>query len=121
MINVASIVNDPDFAQSFTALRSVGHFLNGTWIPDNVTEVQLYGVIASPTNKELKMIPEGDIAEGAMVFWCSQPIYATSATAGVGGSSDILIWREHQFRVLDVKQFQDWGYYRAIGVRLKTD
>lgn len=120
LIQVSEVVNDPDLAQPFTILRSTGSWLNGVW-QSVTTEIQNYGVIAEPSVRELEMIPEGDLVKGAMVFWSAQPIYGTHATNGVGGSSDILIWRGHNYRVLDVKQYQDWGFFRATATRMKAD
>lgn len=120
LIQVAEVVNDPDLAQPFTILRSGGSWVNGVW-QSLTTQVQSYGVIAEPTVREIEMIPEGDLVRGAIVFWSAQPIYGTHATNGSGGSSDILIWRGHNYRVLDVKQYQDWGFYRAMATRMKAD
>lgn len=121
MIQIDEVVNDPDLAQIFTILRSCnGQFLYGKWETET-SSIDSFGVVANPTNKELQMVPEGDRAKGVMVFWSSEPIYATRAnTEGGGASSDILVWRGDNFRVLDVKQFQDYGYYRAIATRMKA-
>lgn len=121
LVQVSEVVNDPDMAQPFTILRSTGTaWLNGVW-QSSTTEFSGYGVIADPTDREIKMIPEGDQVVGAKVFWSAQPIYATRATSGVGASSDILVWRGLSFRVVNVQQFQDYGFYRAIATRMKAD
>jgi hypothetical protein len=120
LINVSEVVNDPDFAQSFLIMRSTGVFLNGVW-NSTVTAVQGYGVIADITDRDLDMIPEGDFVKGGKVFWSSQILYATHATAGVGGSSDILVWRGLNYRVLQVKLYEDYGYWRAMTTRMKAD
>lgn len=118
LINVSELVNDPDFAQSFVILRSTGTWIKGEWTP-STTAVQAYGAISVARPRDLEMVPEGDVGHGAMVFWTQQPIYVTRvANNGKGQSSDILIWQEEQFRVLDVKQYKDYGYYRAIGTRM---
>ena len=119
-IEISQVVNDPDVAQAFTILRSVGAWNLGTWVPVTAN-VQSYGVITEPTVNELEMVPEGDKVKGVMVFWSSQPIFVTSAAQGVGNSSDIIVWRGQNFRVLSVKQYLDWGYYRAIATRMKAD
>lgn len=120
LIQVSEVVNDPDLAQPFTILRSVGSWLNGVW-QSTQTSIQSYGVIADPSDRELEMIPEGDRVKGAKVFWSSTPIYGTHATEGAGGSSDILVWHGLNFRVLHVFQYQDYGVYRAVAVRMKAD
>lgn len=121
LIQLSEVVNDPDLAQSFQILRSTStEFLNGVW-QSTTTSIGSYGVIANPTDRYLDMQAEGDVIKGDKVFWSSQPIYATRATEGVGFSSDILIWRGLQFRVVDVKQFEDYGFWRATAVRMKSD
>jgi len=120
MISVAEVVNEPDLAQAFTILRSTGTWLNGVWQSVTAT-VQGYGVIAEPSGRDLDMVPEGDVVKGMMIFWSSQIIYGTHATAGVGGSSDILVWRGENYRVLSVKQYVDYGYWRAMATRMKAD
>lgn len=120
MIDVADVVNDPDLAQPFTIQRSTGMWNLGTW-QSTTNPVQSYGVITEPTVNEISMVPEGDRVGGVMVFWSAQPIYVTRATECEGGSSDLLTWRNLTFRVLSVKRYEDYGYYRAIAVRVKTD
>jgi len=120
MIDVQDVVNDPDLAQPFTILRSTGIWVTGVWTPTQ-TVIQSYGVIAEPSVRELDMVPEGDIVKGMLVFWSSEPIYATHATEGVGGSSDMLIWRGNNYRVLTVRQYEDYLYYKALATRMKAD
>lgn len=120
MINVADVVSDPDLAQPFTILRSTGSWVNGVW-QSTVVSTPSYGVIAEPTEVDLEMVPEGDKVKGAIVVWSPQIIYATHATEGAGGSSDIIIWNGLNHRVLQTKLYSDYGYYRAIATRMKTD
>lgn len=120
MISVSEVIQDPDFAQAFGILRSTGSWLNGVW-QSATTSVPGFGVVGEPTTRDLKMIPEGDTVQGMLAFWSVEPLYATHATEGVGGSSDILIWRGHNYRVLQVEQYQDYGYYRAVATRMKAD
>lgn len=120
LINVSAIVSDPAFAQVFNILRSTGSWLNGVWQSATVS-VPSYGVIANPSVRELEMIPEGDRVKGAIVVWTVAEIFTTHATEGAGGSSDIVQWRGHNYRVLEAKVWADFGYYRAIAVRMKAD
>lgn len=124
MIDVSEVVNDPDLAQAFTILRNSGSWLNGVWQSGNTTQVQSYGVISPATSRDIKVLPEGDQTGELRVFHGADPIYVTNANDAVdstGQSSDILIWRGDQFRVLQVKYEQDYGYYRAIATRLPPD
>lgn len=124
MIDVSEVVNDPDLAQAFTILRNSGSWLNGVWQSGNTTPVQGFGVISPATSRDIKMLPEGDQTGELRVFHSAQPIYVTNANDAVdstGQSSDILCWRGDNFRVLNVKHEEDYGYYRAIGSRLPPD
>jgi len=118
LINVAELANDPDFAQAFTILRSSGgKFVSGVW-QNNQTTIQSYGPISVAKARDLEMIPEGDHVVGAMVFWSAQPLYATNGSGANGEVSDILLWNDHQWRVMTVSQYKDYGFYRAVAVRM---
>jgi hypothetical protein len=120
MIDVSELANDPDLAQVFTILRTTGSsWLNGVFQTVETT-VQSYGPISVATPRDVEMIPEGDKIVGAMVFWSAQPLYGTEAIQGVGRSSDILQWKGLNWRVLHVSQYLDYGFYRAVAVRMKS-
>jgi hypothetical protein len=120
MISVEEVVNDQDVAQIFTILRSTnGKFVSGIWTTDQVS-IPSYGPIRPATPRDLEMVPEGDKVKEVKIFWSAQPIYATHATDGIGGSSDLLQWKQLYYRVLSVTQSQDWGFYRAVAVRTKA-
>jgi hypothetical protein len=120
LIQLGEVVNDPDFAQQFTVQRSTISWLNGI-VQSVVSTILVYGPISEVKARDLKMIPEGDRVHGARVFWSPQILYATHATGGKGGLSDLILWNNHQWRVITVGQYQDYGFYRAIAVRLKPD
>lgn len=118
MIDVSEVVDSADMAQDFTILRSSGFWQNGTWI-SQTTQINGHGVISVASPRDIEMLPEGDVVKGAMVFWSSQPIYGTNVNSqGQAGSSDLLMWRGKQFRVLTVSQYSDYGYYRAVATRM---
>lgn len=116
MISVAELMGDPDFTQPYTILRSTGNWLTGVWTPI-ITSVQNYGVIEVSSPKDVEMTPEGDVIRGFMVFWSPVAIYTTHE-GKQDGSSDILIWRSNQFRVMSVAKWVDYGYFRAVATRL---
>jgi hypothetical protein len=128
MINIAEIVNDPDFAQCFYVVRSTGSFQLGGWV-DTPTTIGFYGVIEVATEKELKTLPEGDRITGALSFHTELPIFMTLAEGmpdyGQGGYgksksrlSDIVLWRNQQYRIVKIYPWADFGYYKTIGVRM---
>lgn len=128
MINVAELVNDPDFAQPFTVQRSTGTFVLGGYQSTTV-DVPFYGVIEVASTKELNTLPEGDRIAGSMAIWTQQPIYETSVDdnpsygRGKYGQSasrisDVVIWHGQQFRIVKDSVWSDFGYYKTIGVRM---
>jgi hypothetical protein len=121
MIDVSEVVNAEEFAQPFGILRGSGVWNNGVWI-SQAAPLQGYGVVTVASDTDLEMIPEGDVVKGAMVFHSQAPIFTTNDFEGngAGGSSDILTWRGRQWRVMTVSEQADYGYYRAIAVRLNA-
>lgn len=122
-IQITEMVVDQDFAQIFTVIRSTGSFQKGGWI--NTTEtITMYGVIEIADSHQLYMVPEGDRAKGAMTFHTELPIYVTNddpQLSSTGHLSDIIQWRGNNYRLMDVKRWQDFGYFSATGVRMSGE
>lgn len=124
MIDVSELVNDPDNSQPFTILRNQGKWLNGSWQSGNQQQLAGFGVITPLTARDIKMVPEGDVNESLRAFYTATQIFTTNANAAVdstGGSSDVLVWRGQQYRVIGVKHYEDYGYYKAIGTAIDPD
>jgi hypothetical protein len=118
--SIAEIVNDPDFAQSFTITRSSGgQYVMGRWNNKTVL-IQAWGAIQPPSPEELEQVPEADRVTGVIAIWTSQLIYETSGTSGNTGSriSDIVTWQGENYRVVKVGPWQDYGYRKAYAVRM---
>lgn len=115
-IQVGDVVNDPDFAQSFTILRSNTKFVLGG-IENETTQVQGFGTVTVASVQDLDQVPEADRVKGAMMFHSTRPLFVTHAD-DVPGVSDILEWRGDKYRLVSVAPYVDWGYYRAVGVRM---
>ena len=134
MISISEIINDPDFAQEFTIQRDYGQFGPGGWQP-NIAPVQAYGPITVADFQTLNMIPEGDRPTGAMAFYWTSEIYETHSDrpqygqggAGQGGygggqgTSDVICWRNQNYRIIKVWPDVDYGYYKAVGVRMSGE
>lgn len=121
MINLSAIVNDPDFAQTFAIARSHGgSWQLGKWV--NLTLVITgFGIIQPSTPEELEQVPEGDRVKGAMTFHSECRLYETHTDGPVdvrAGISDIITWRGQEWKLVKVFKWEDFGYYKAIGVRM---
>jgi hypothetical protein len=131
VISVAEIVSDPELAQPFLVRRSTGEFVQGGW-QDTLSSVSLWGVITVADPETLDQMPEADRPTGAMAFYSAQAIfetrvatptygargYGTGSYGGVQGVSDVILWRGQPFRILKVWPYADYGYFKAVGVRM---
>lgn len=116
MINVAEIINDPDFSQSFTVCRKTGSWSEGRFVQ---TEQQLSfrGIVIAANTKDLLQVPEGDRVKGIMAFYSTEPLLVTNST----GTSDQIIWRGERYRLFQLWPYADYGYYKALGERMAGD
>lgn len=115
--SIAEVVNDPLFAQSFTITRSQG----GTWQlgrwSNATTIITAWGSIQPPDPTELEMVPEADRVLGVVAIHTTQPIYPTNVDQTLG-ISDIATWHGQTYRILKVYEWQDYGYWKALAVRM---
>ena len=115
--SIAEIVDDQDFAQSFTITRSQnGKFVLGRWQNSTVT-VGMWGSIQPPEPEELEQVPEGDRMLGVIAVHCTQRLYETN-TNQTDGISDQVIWHGENYRVFKVYPWNDYGYWKALAVRM---
>ena len=118
MIDLSQVVNDPDFAKEFTIRRYSGQFQKGGWVQSGI-DVPGYGIVTVAKEREIESLPEFDRIIGAMIFHSSDPIYITELEFGENQKvSDVIIWHEHEYRIMKVWPWSDFGYYRALGVRM---
>lgn len=123
MISVSELITDPDFAQAFTVQRSGGSFQLGGYV-SAVTNVPCFGVITVAKEQDLETLPEGDRIGGSMLFYSTKPLYETNVSGdlqGTSGTSDVIAWRGQNYRIAKVFPYADYGYYKALGVRMSGE
>jgi hypothetical protein len=69
MIDVSSIINDPDFNQEFNLLRVTGSYIAGVWTPVEGPLTPLDGIVLPAKLDVLKLVPEGERQEGSIVIY----------------------------------------------------
>lgn len=123
MINVGRIVNSRNFAQpkGFTVYRQSGEWVAGRWVPADEAIIPMSGTITAANPNDLVQVPEGDRIVGMMCFYSQQPIYTTRAEDDAGGTSDEIVWNGERYRISTVVPWGDFGYYKAIGVRMVSE
>lgn len=119
MINIAEIIADPDFMQPYTVRRNTGTWVNGRFV-ETPTTLNFFGVVIPANAQDIQMLPEGDRVSGLINFYTTadNPFQISKADNGELGTSDQPIWRGNNYRILQVFDYQDYGYQLAIGTRM---
>lgn len=123
MINISDIVLDPDFAQpsGFIVTRTYGDWVSGTFTVTSTEELNYSGVIEpSPNTKDMMQVPEADRIQGIIVVWSTSPLNTSTLTnqyTDEPSITDEITWNGEQWKILQVRNFSDFGYYRAIATR----
>lgn len=111
-MNVGRVVTGR-LAQDVTIYRKSGSWVGGRWVASE-TALTVRGVVDIPDPMELEQIPEGDRQRGAIRLHTTAPILITSTS----GTSDEILWRGNRYRVMQVVPYADYGYYKAIAVKM---
>jgi len=123
-VDMSEIVNDGFAAQAFTLTRTPGVWSigeQGAGFQGEPYTVPMWGVIQPATAEDAEVLPEGDRITGAMQFHSTAPIYHSAGSQTTPSLADIISWRGYTYRVVHVYPWEDFGYYRAIGVRQEGD
>jgi hypothetical protein len=114
MIDVSRVINSPRLCQDFTVYRRVGAWQTGEFI-ETETALTLSGIVVPPSAKEIMQLPEADRATGVMMFYSESEMFVTR-DGDDPGTSDQAEWRGSRYRISNVLQMIDYGYYQATGV-----
>jgi hypothetical protein len=122
MLNVSRVLQNPHFRQTFRVYRSEGEFRLGGWveIAQSPEYFEMSGVAWPSSAKEIQQVPEGDRIQGMHTFATIDPLYVTHAS-GIPGTSDQLEWNGERYRLLQILNFNDYGFNVAVGARLEGD
>lgn len=115
LINVGELIDDPDFAQSFTITRRSGTWENGRFIPVETT-IEASGIISPQDTSELDLAPDGSMIRGRIKVWTHTQLYITIQDTPTGESyiSDEVNWQGNQYLVILDNNYSDYGYYSYI-------
>ena len=122
LIRPDSAIKSPRLAQPFTIIRSSGAFGQGGWQEGPVTEIPTRGPVCLASGKELAQVPEGDRAKGIFVFYAPIEIHTTHGDGGQGqGISDKIMHHGKTYKIINSKNYLDYGYCKAMGLRQEGD
>ena len=118
MIDVSEVINDPDFQQTWKVYRSAGgQWIDGVWTEGAPEILDMSGVVTPTTSKDMLMVPEGDRITESKTFHSTEKIYTTRSD-GETGTSDRFEYKGEIFRVAQVTDHLDYGYNKAIALRI---
>jgi hypothetical protein len=120
VINVSKVILDPRFSQSFKVFRKSGEWLRGRF-EQNETEIIIRGVITPAKPKEIEMIPEGDRVGGEISIHTTSKLYVTRSLESGEGTSDEVAWQGERYKLYQVNDYSQYGYYSAIAMRLVSN
>jgi hypothetical protein len=119
--DLQDVVNDPDLAEPFNIIRSTGSFVAGGW-QDTKTVIPSWGVVTVATDKQIQMLPEADRVTATRMFFTEDQIFTTELHRpdGTSGTSDILEYGGHQYRIWSLGLYDNrGGFYAALAQRME--
>lgn len=123
LLNVSEVLMSPEFMQKVKVYRKYnGRWQLGKFIEDEVV-LQLDMLVCPSSGRDIMRIPEADRVEDSRTFHCLSKLYLTEDLSELGGSevrtSDIVEWNCQKYKIVSVPDYSDYGYYRAVGVRVR--
>jgi len=115
LVNVARAIRHPRLRQAFQLERMTGSYIEGRYTM-TPSILQRVGVLQPATDKErLNCLPEGQRTSAAVSVYCLEELRMSN---GTNNESDVITWLGTRYRVMFVKQWQQYGFWFAIGVAL---
>lgn len=112
MIDVSELLCDPDLCTAFTIVRhGGGRWEKRRWTGETPERIEAVGIVTATAGKDLERLPEGDRAHGLKTFYTAQELRLTGQEA----TSDLCEYRGRCYRLLQVFDYSQNGYYKAIG------
>jgi hypothetical protein len=116
VLYIGSVVGNPDICSSFTILRTTGQFAPDGWQPNAPTFISAYGAVRNVSGKEISMLPEADRVHEAVTVRTTTQLFVTNEDNDQ--VSDVLQWQGAKYRLLNVRNYSEQGYWFAMGVRM---
>lgn len=126
MLDLSSVVIDTRFAQSFKVYRTSGDWVGARFVENKPEEITMVGTISIANAKQIEFIPEGDRVGGEIAIHTVAPLYCSRNVTDNSGNdkpyiADEILWHDENYKIYQVNEYSDYGYYFAIGQRKTTD
>jgi hypothetical protein len=105
-------------SQTITVERSSGSFdIDGVWVENTPETITMSAIVTVMNERELAQMPEGDRVKSAMKFATTDPVY-TTRVGNAPGTSDKVYWKGDWYKIFQVGQWVDYGFYTSAGERI---
>lgn len=115
MINLSELIHDPDFCTNFIVIKKS----EPKWVKGKLTQAGtkliVEGIVLPSSSKDIDMLPEADRVHGLKSFFTDECEFALTDTEK---TSDVCIYRGEAYKLLQVFDYSDNGYYKAIGTMI---
>lgn len=112
LLNIAELIEDPDFCQTFKVIRREGLWELGRF---KTTDHKFccYGVIDPQPTKEMQFNPDGVLIRGTIKLYTHKELYITQRANNLDKNynSDIIVWQGNQYIIVDEDNYSDFGYH----------
>jgi hypothetical protein len=113
VIDVGEVINDPDFARTFTVQRPTGTLANEGVSRKTWSTLDRSGVVQPAEPADLAILPEGTRINNTIKLWCTEELRVGD---GKTDSADIVIVDAKKYRVI---RSEEWpiaggaGYWKV--------
>lgn len=113
MIDVSSVVTDPEFAQQFVIERPTGNFVNeGAYVKGEPILIDRVGTIVSGVSKDvIDLLPEGTRVNNTISVFSDKDIFLGDGETML---PDVVLWRGGRYKVIYSDPFSDFGFWYVI-------
>jgi len=120
MINPSRVLLSPHFRQTFRVYRSTGHFELGGWVEEvqSPPYFDVSGAAWPSSAKEIQQVPEADRITGMHTFASKTELYTTRSNDSEEGTSDQIEWNGDLYKLIQILDFSDYGFYAVVGTRM---
>lgn len=115
MIDLSELIHDPDFCTSFIVIKKSEPIWNKGELAQTETKLNVEGIVLPSSSKDIDMLPEADRIHGLKSFFTDECVFTLTDTEK---TSDICIYRGRKYKLLQVFDYSDNGYYKAIGTMI---
>lgn len=115
MIDLSELIHDLDFCTNFIVVKESNPVWNKGELTQKEIKLTVEGIVLPSSSKDIELLPEADRVHGLKSFFTDECEFTLTDTEK---TSDICIYRGKAYKLLQVFDYSDNGYYKAIGAMI---